>query len=492
MCRKPFLLGVLALLLCAGPAQGQNANGLYEPFPERASNERAQRFIEHFAGREPALRGVTSRDLRNGLWLTTPRAPARPPSPSSRADGSAADTPSLGWILDIALLLAVASIPVALVAGRRARSRRVAIVVAGSLALALTAVALAQPDAERAPAGAGIAPAPKDFFGTVSEDAYAGSGAYRRAAVARQASAGVGIVRQRVDWAELERRPGRYDLARLDSLVADLARRRLELLPVLIGSPPFRSTRPATGGRDDAFYPPRDPAALGRFAAILARRYGPGGSLWRERPQLPAVPVRSWQVWNEPNLPIYWPSGPDPAAYVRLLRGTGAALRRIDPGAEIVAAGLPQSRLGIPFERYLRGMYRAGARGAFDTLAIHPFSRDELAALAAVEQARTLMDRNHDNARIWITELGWASGGPRSPFTVGESRQAELITRALRALAARRESLRLRGVVYFNWRDLPIAPGGEDFFGLHSGLIDRRGRAKPALRAFERAVAAAR
>ena len=60
------------------------------------------------------------------------------------------------------------------------------------------------------------------------------------------------------------------------------------------------------------------------------------------------------------------------------------------------------------------------------------------------------------------------------------------------ALAARRESLGLRGVVYFNWRDLPIAPGGEDYFGLHSGLVDRQNRAKPALGAFERAAAAAR
>lgn len=494
MCGKRFLLGVLLLLLVAGPAHAQKANGLYEPFPERASNERAQRFIERFAGRERALRGITSRDLRDGLWLTTPPAPARPPSPSSRADGAAADEPSLGWIFDLALLLAVASVPVALAAGRRGRgTTRLAIAVAGSLALALAAVALAQPDAGPAPVRGGVAGTPpRDFVGTVSEDAFAGSEPYRRGAVARQARAGAGIVRQRVDWGEVEGSPGRYDLRRLDAFVADLAKRQVELLPVLIGSPRFRSTRPANGGRDDAFYPPRDPAALGRFAAVLVRRYGPNGSLWRERPKLPRVPVRSWQVWNEPNLPIYWPSGPDPAAYVRLLRETGAALRRLDPQAEIVTAGLPQSRLGIPFERYLNGMYRAGARGSFDTLAIHPFSRDERAALAAVERARTLMDRNHDRSPIWITELGWASGGPKSPFTVDDTRQAQLITRAFGALAARRESLGLRGVVYFNWRDLPIAPGGEDYFGLHSGLVDRQNRAKPALGAFERAAAAAR
>jgi hypothetical protein len=100
------------------------------------------------------------------------------------------------------------------------------------------------------------------------------------------------------------------------------------------------------------------------------------------------------------------------------------------------------------------------------------------------------MDDNRDNSRIWVTELGWASGGPSSPFTVDPQRQAQLITRSLRALAARREGLRLRGVVYFNWRDLPRAPGGQDYFALHSGLLDRQGAPKPALRAFARSATA--
>jgi hypothetical protein len=73
---------------------------------------------------------------------------------------------------------------------------------------------------------------------------------------------------------------------------------------------------------------------------------------------------------------------------------------------------------------------------------------------------------------------------------VDRQRQAQLITRSLSALATRRQGLRLRGVVYFNWRDLPRAPGGQDYFALHSGLVDRKGAPKPALRAFARAAAA--
>lgn len=493
MCRKPYLLVVAVLLIAAAPARAQSANGVYEPFPDQASNQRAQRFVERLAGREPALQGVTARDLRDGLWLTSTRgSTAGSASPSTRADGSSGEDPSLGWIVEVALVLAALSVPVLLALGGPSR-RRVAIGLAVCVAVAAGLVVIARPGGTgKARASAAAGRVPRDFFGTVSEDAFAGSPAYRSRTMAQQARAGVGILRQRVDWAEFERRPGRYDLRRLDAFVAALAQHRLRLLPVLIGAPRFRSSRPARGGRAHAFYPPRDPAALGAFAGVLVRRYGPEGTLWRERPQLPRVPVRSWQVWNEPNIPVYWPAGPNPAAYTRLLRATAGAIRRLDPSAEVVSAGLPQSRLGIPFARYLRGMYAAGARGAFDTLAIHPFSRNERAAVTAVGRARTLMDENGDSSRIWVTELGWASSGPPSPFTVTKLRQAQLIARSLRALVARQAGLRLRGVVYFNWRDLGRPPGAQDYFALHSGLVDRQGAPKPALRAFRRAAAVAR
>jgi hypothetical protein len=86
-----------------------------------------------------------------------------------------------------------------------------------------------------------------------------------------------------------------------------------------------------------------------------------------------------------------------------------------------------------------------------------------------------------------VTEIGWASGGPRSPFTVGERRQARLIEDMLVGLGRARKRLGLRGVVYFNWRDSSPFAGGREFFGLHTGLLRRDGSAKPALEAVARA-----
>jgi hypothetical protein len=292
-----------------------------------------------------------------------------------------------------------------------------------------------------------------------------------------------GLLRQTFDWADIERTPGRFHFARYDAFVAAAAARGMQVLPVLFNPPGFHSSIPAHGARRGT-YPPRSPAEMGAFAAVLVRRYGPAGSFWRAHPALKPDPIRAWQVWNEPSLPAYWPTGPDPKAYARLLAGTAKAIRRADPGATIVSAGLPNTRIGVPFARYAEGLYRAGAASSFDVLAIHPYARDAAGVLAAVAQARELMNRHGDDSPIWVTEVGWASAGPPSDFTVGPRGQADRIRATLLELAAERTQLGLRGIVYFGLRDAPVYPGGKDFWGLHTGLLSRSGAVKPAFAAY--------
>jgi hypothetical protein len=327
----------------------------------------------------------------------------------------------------------------------------------------------------------------------VTEDAFANPGRYRAATLNQLARMGVGIVRETFDWATIEPAPHRFNFLPYDSFVGSLAARRMTVLPVLLNAPPFLSSKPAHGAQPGT-YPPRNYADMGAFAATLVRRYGPNGKFWQEHPELPRVPIRAWQIWNEPSLPAYWPSGPDPAEYTALLARVARSIRHLDPGADVVSAGIPNSRLGIPFDDFVNGMYAAGARGAFDTLAIHPYARDADGVTAAVENARRIMNSHGDrSARIWITELGWADSGPTSSFTVGAKGQARRIDSVLTSLVGLRSQARLEGVVYFGWRDgAPYAPTFKDFWGLHTGLLTRQGRPKPALRAFSERVATLR
>jgi polysaccharide biosynthesis protein PslG len=322
------------------------------------------------------------------------------------------------------------------------------------------------------------------FFGIVADDVLSGDAEYRRRTLAMQRAAGVRLLRQTFHWDRIELAPGEYDFAEYDAYVAAVARAGMDLLPILFTPPGFR----ARGGPNRGTYPPDRPADMAAFAERLVRRYGPGGEFWRSNPDVPHRPIRAWQVWNEPNLPVYWPQGPDPSGYARLLETVAERVKRADPDATIVSAGLSESTQGMPFREFVEGMFDAGAGDALDVFALHAFAHDSAGSVAATEATRSLLGELGSNAPIWITEIGWASGGPASPFTVGAKEQAELVRGALTSLSRRRRELGLRGVIYFNWRDAPVYEGGRDFFGLHTGLLELDGRPKPALAAYRAAA----
>ena len=323
------------------------------------------------------------------------------------------------------------------------------------------------------------------FFGVVNEHAMAATGPDRDALLDQVVASGTRTIRQTFDWKEIERSPGIYNWGWYDEWMKAVSARGLTVLPILFNPPSFRSSAP--GDPERGIYPPRSNGEFAEFAAQAARRYGPNGSFWAERPDLPARPVRAWQVWNEPNIKFYWPDGADPAAYVSMLRTVGATIKSVDPGAEIVTAGVPQSPGDghMPLAEFVTGMYNAGAKGAFDTLAVHPYASSADGSLGLVDTVRKLMDANGDaSSSIWVTEIGWSDTGPASPYTVGEAGQSEMIRRLFTALAAQRDRLRLKGVVYYAWRDAPPYGGRQDFWGLHTGLYAIDGSPKPALQTY--------
>ena len=325
-----------------------------------------------------------------------------------------------------------------------------------------------------------------DFVGLVSEDVFAGDAEYRADMIERQAKLGVGLIRQTFDWSKIEPSKGEFDFSAYDPWMEQLAKQRMQVLPILFNPPAFASARP-TENAERGTYPPRRPRAIAPFARALVQRYGPEGSFWDEK-DVPKVPIRSWQVWNEPNIPVYWPQGPDAAEYAALLRAAADAIREVDPQAEVVSAGLPNSDRGVPFQTYLDAMLDAGAGRSADVIAIHPYATEVPGTISAIRRMRRTLRQRRLEKPIWITEIGWATQGPASAFTVGMRGQAARITELLERLAELRNPLGLRGFVYYNWRDSEPYEGGFDFFGLHSGLLTLAGVEKPGFLAFRQAA----
>ena len=275
------------------------------------------------------------------------------------------------------------------------------------------------------------------------------------------------------------------DFRETDRIIGLASARGLSLLPVVLRAPDWGARFPG-----ESASPPRDARSYAAFVRALAERYGSDGSFWRERSDLPRLPLRDWQLWNEPTLQSFWLTQPFASDYVTLLRAARPALRDADSRARIVLAGLVWESWDA-----LEKIYRAGGRSLFDAVALHPFTRRPDDVLRIIERNRTVMARHRDGAKpIYISELSWPSSRGQIPIRYGyetnERGQARRLAAALRLLAANRRRLRLRHVYWYTWVTREIHPSYPfDYTGLRR-LQRTSMRSKPALRAYRRTALA--
>lgn len=323
---------------------------------------------------------------------------------------------------------------------------------------------------------------PRGFVGVVSEDVFAGTFDYQRPTMHQQRQAGVTLLRQNFDWSRIEPSRGVFDFSMTDRFVLAAAKEGIEVMPLLFGEPAWATSRPV-GNASRAAFPPRRINDFAEYAAAVAMRYGTNGSLWLEHPDVRPRPVRAYQVWNEPNLPIYWADRPSPKRYAALLRGTHRALHQADPRAKVVTAGLPKSKHGMRLGTYIKRLYRAGAGRAIDILGVNPYAPSLKGIEKQLREARGALPKRFRRTPLWITEIGWSTGGPPTKGRfVGVHGQARLVKQVFGGLARHRKHWRLRGIIYYAWKDAPVYPGGKDFWGLHTGLYAIDGAPKPAVR----------
>jgi len=320
---------------------------------------------------------------------------------------------------------------------------------------------------------------PHPFMGTMDGLVDTDSPQLRDCTFGRMAANHIGYFRETISWAAVESVPHQYDFSVYDAVVSSLARHHMRLLPLLLGAPDRLSTRPSHGALPE-LYPPRRADQFAYFASLCVQRYGPHGSFWRTHPELPYYPVQAWEVWNEPNLSLYWAPKPDPAAYVRLLKASATAIRHVDPHATIVLAGMPF--FNAPAEgSFLTTLYKDGARNYFNALGLHTYSVTVGGSWQRLQTARAVMNRFGDRAKgIWLTEWGWA-GGPPNPYIVSASGQKQNVSAFLALIQRYRRSIGLSEVMYFDWRDNIFAPAPKNYWIFHLGLITLGLQPKPAL-----------
>jgi hypothetical protein len=290
---------------------------------------------------------------------------------------------------------------------------------------------------------------------------------------------GVRSIRIPVGWGSIQpNQNGSFDWTPIDSQVEAAAKAELEVLPFLSGAPTWAV--PSTfvpGSGHTVAAPVRLPVSgasrsgWSAFVTAAVARYGPNGSFWSEHPALAKRPIRAWQIWNEPNFK-YFVRTPNPAEYGKLVAISYAALKAADPGAKLVLAGMFARPLGsrTPSGKhkslnwyasdFLAQMYRTnpGIKAKFSGVALHPYTGSYTLLGPEIEEFRKVLALNQDtNKGLWITELGWSSGPPRSDgsnsFAKGPAGQAEQLRKAFTLLKRKQAAWKLQRLYWFSVDD---------------------------------------
>ena len=330
--------------------------------------------------------------------------------------------------------------------------------------------------------------APSEFFGIAPQSPLTKRDLeYMRAG-------GIGYIRLPVPWSAVqERRRGGYNWSGLDEGVSAAAKAGLRVLPFLYGSPSWVTSKPTNLPIDS----PAARTAWTKFLTAAVERYGPGGEFWKQLreeslhygPPVRALPIRSWQVWNEANF-FYFATPASPTRYATLLKLSSQAIKAADPGAKVVLSGLfghpdPGYPKGMAANQFLERLYRVpGIEKYFDGVALHPYAINATVLEQYVESFHEVTVENHDHVPLYITEMGWGSQNDYQEvaFEHGVQGQARELRRAYTYLLENRHRLDVKQVYWFSWKDIQGDCNFCDSVGLfHEG---RGFRAKPAWSAF--------
>jgi len=287
------------------------------------------------------------------------------------------------------------------------------------------------------------------------------------------ADAGFGWVRMDFKWDATERERGRYDFSAYDRLMQSLDQFKLRALFILDYGNPLYTVDKAVRTEDAR-------QAFARWAVAAAQHFAGRRVLW--------------EMFNEPNVSMFWPPRPNVDEYIALALTVGRAFRASVPNEKLIGPATS----GIDFN-FLEACFKAGLLDYWSAVSVHPYRRTNPEGAANEYcRLRQLIDRYHPRLGtqsdsdgpsvstasgsdrvipIISGEWGFSSAWPR----IDEAKQSTLLTRELLTNIANNIPMS----IWYDWREDGTDPRDpEHHFGLvHNAYLSDHAQAyqpKPA------------
>lgn len=302
---------------------------------------------------------------------------------------------------------------------------------------------------------------------------------------------GSNLIRADMNWSSMETE-GKGQISpwyrnKWDMLLDEAEERGIQVIATVFGTPCWASSAPsnlkqncegAWWDRGVTAYPPTNNSDFGDSVAWMANR-------WGHR-------LAGMEIWNGPNLPEqrFLVANNLPQKYTQMLKAAYPRAKAASPGLNVIGGVIEWSDVD-----FLEKMYDYGAKGNFDSLAVHPYNEWRHPNVMWQEEWLTYSFRRgvpamHDvlvangdgNKKLWLTEYGWSTCTDGDRWCVNRSEQAEFIADSLRIL---RGWDFVAGATVYQLRDAGAGNCRECQFG----MFERDWTPKPSWKAYKRAVA---
>jgi hypothetical protein len=275
------------------------------------------------------------------------------------------------------------------------------------------------------------------------------------------AAAGFRWVRMDFKWDVTERERGRYDFAGYDRLMKALDEYKIQALFILdYGNPLYdHGSPPRTAETQHAF---------ARWAVAAAKHFSNRGVLW--------------EIYNEPNISMFWPPRPNATEYVDLALTVGKAFRSQVPDEKLIGPAVSEID-----SAFLDACFKAGLLDYWYAVSVHPYRQtDPETVVPEYCRLRKLIDayrfRSGSDRTIPIISGEW--GYSSALRGMDEEKQGAMYTRQMLTNLANQVPLS----IWYDWRDDGTdASEAEHHYGLvrnqyEAGKLEVY-EAKPAYRA---------
>jgi len=242
-------------------------------------------------------------------------------------------------------------------------------------------------------------------------------------------------------WEDIEKEKGVYDFNKFDKFVESAKKHNKKIIAVLA----YCTRQIIDETKKIRYVPPKYIPDYLNYVEALVNHFGDK--------------IDAWQIWNEPN-GLFW-KGTD-KEYYELAKQAVKRIRDVNPNAFIIGGGFARTP-----KNFIRKMKKAGALENLDAISFHPYDLNPAGAMILHDNFNKLMKEINFDKEIWITEVGYPTGG-WYPTKVSLDNFSSYIIKTISGAAARGP----RTLLWYQFTDrhlLGEAPNNHDseqFFGL--------------------------